>query len=625
MEDTHTTGMICKHWNNSLDRGHISGLDALRTLAIGGVTLFHMFPDTIVGGYLGVSLFFVLTGYLLAYNSAREEAAGGFRVGHYYLKRVRRIYPSLLLVMLATVGIYHFWAPKVIAAIRPEALSVVLGYNNWWQIAQNADYFTRITNASPFTHLWFMGIELQYYLVWPLIFLLYCGLCRVAGEKAGLGAVVLLGAAAALLMPLLYVPGQDVTRLYYGTDTRVYALLFGAAMGLYRAGQPAQVRFGAEGGLLRTAGFVLLLGAIGAAYLFMDGQGSLLYQGGMLLMTLLFCILLGLTADAGSLWGEYLDGAFFRWVGQRSYGIFLWQYPVIFLFHYLQWDELPAYFLLELLAILLLAVWSDDVSACITKRQLPFLGHRLAIVRGTAFGVITMTGVVFMGYGCNGIAASAGYKAADQTELQTRLEEHAAALAEQNALAAEAQAAASPASGAADAARQADITGVACIGDSVMLGSSDELRQALPACYIDAEVSRYVGGGIQAAKDMEAQGRLGNIVVIALGTNGPIGGQERYDVQTRGLLAALGPTRHIFWVNVYCPELKWQNTNNACIEKIAAAHSNVTVVDWYSLIARHPEWLGDDGVHPNDEGTLQYAKLIHDRIVQVMSEAPPAA
>ena len=119
---------------------------------------------------------------------------------------------------------------------------------------------------------------------------------------------------------------------------------------------------------------------------------------------------------------------------------------------------------------------------------------------------------------------------------------------------------------------------------------------------------------------MEEQGRLGNLVVIALGTNGPIAGAERYEVQTRQLLEYLGPNRHIFWVNVYCPELKWQNTNNEYINKIAAEHSNVKVVDWYSLISQHPEWLVEDGIHPNNEGTAQYAKLIHDRMVQVLSE-----
>ena len=212
---------------------HIAGLDALRTLAILGVTFFHMFPENVVGGYLGVSLFFVLTGYLLAYTSVGAASKQGFFwVFSYYGKRIRRIYPELLLMLLVTIGACHFLAPDAIEAVRPEVLSVLGGYNNWWQIAQNADYFTRITNASPFTHLWFLGIELQYYLVWPLIFGLYLAFRVLCGARFAASVILFFGVVSAAFMPLGYVQGVDITRLYYGTDTRVYALLLGAGVGV---------------------------------------------------------------------------------------------------------------------------------------------------------------------------------------------------------------------------------------------------------------------------------------------------------------------------------------------------------------------------------------------------------
>ena len=163
-----------------------------------------------------------------------------------------------------------------------------------------------------------------------------------------------------------------------------------------------------------------------------------------------------------------------------------------------------------------------------------------------------------MGFGGHAIAVSADQKVSDTGELQERL---AANAAEQQAANDQAAAEAAEQKAAKDEAA-VDLSGVACIGDSVMLGSSGELRKVLPGCIIDAEVSRYVGGGLDAAKEMAAQGRLGKNVVIALGTNGPIAGYEKYEVQTRALLEYLGPDRHIFWVNVYCPELSWQQTNN---------------------------------------------------------------
>ena len=190
----------------------------------------------------------------------------------------------------------------------------------------------------------------------------------------------------------------------------------------------------------------------------------------------------------------------------------------------------------------------------------------------------------------------------------------------QEAAAREAQKAAEKAAAQQQRMAEVDLSGAACIGDSVMLGASPALRQVLPGCFIDAEVSRYVGGGLEAAKALAAQGHLGNIVVIALGTNGPIAGYERYAVQTNELLEYLGPNRHIFWVNVYCPKLTWQQVNNDCIRDMPIAHPNVTVVDWYSLVKDHPEWLTSDGIHPNDEGIQAYANLVHDTIARTLAK-----
>ena len=601
--------------------GHIEGLDGLRTLAIVGVTLFHMFPEAVPGGYMGVSLFFVLSGYLLAYTCSRQLAQGSFSVAGYFWRRIKRIYPSLLLVLLVSTGAYYLLVPDVVAAVRPEVVSVLLGYNNWWQIAQNADYFTRLINTSPFTHLWFMGIELQYYLLWPVLFFFYAVLQSFFGTRAALLFMAFLGLASACVMPLSYVPGDDVTRLYYGTDMRIYALLFGAVMGLQRAEAGPHVM---KSELLRKiscAAFVGMLAITIIAYFTLDGQNPLVYQGGMLAMTLLFCLLLRLTEDRGLPFGALLDMQGFRWIGKRSYGIFLWQYPVILLFSCMGWDKMHGWYFLEIALILLLAVWSDAVTDCLLSRELPFRAKPMAMVRVACFVVLSMCSMLVMGYGCCGIAASAESKASAVAELQAQLAEEEAEQARQNELAAEQAKAAR-----IEAAKgQVDLSGAVCIGDSVMLGSSGRIRELLPACYVDAEVSRYVGGGLDAAKAFEAQGRLGNLVVIALGTNGPIAGYERYEVQTRQLLDYLGNSRHIFWVNVYCPHLTWQETNNNYIKKMATEHGNVHEVDWYGVISQHPEWLTEDGIHPNSEGRVQYAKLIHDRIEQVLAEEKASA
>lgn len=210
----------------------ILGLDFFRTLAIIAVTLFHISPEIFSGTFFGVTMFFILSGYLVAYTSEKARLSGKFSVMNYFWKRVKRIYPALLIVIFSTIGIYNFLAPKVIEAIRPEIISVLLGYNNWWQIEQNADYFARVNNLSPFTHLWFLGVELQYYLVFPIIFFIYAKISDFGQKNFALVPIAILSLIAAAIMPLMYHSEVDITRLYYGTDTRIFALLFGTFFGV---------------------------------------------------------------------------------------------------------------------------------------------------------------------------------------------------------------------------------------------------------------------------------------------------------------------------------------------------------------------------------------------------------
>ena len=603
---------------------HVQGLDALRTLAIVGITLFHIFPDVVKGGYLGVSLFFVLTGYLLAYTTETERLAGDFSIVRYYMKRFLRMYPALLIVLFVTLGVYSFALPDAAMDVREEILSIVLGYNNWWQIAENADYFTRIANASPFTHLWFMGIELQYaFVLWPLLFLLYSLVFHWLGKGAGVALIAAFGLGMAALMPLSYQQGVDVTRLYYGTDTRVFALLFGAAMGLWRAGRPAPRKCPLWREIAEFVGFELLFVLVLFACVLLDGANPLLYQGGMLLTTLVFCLLLAITADRSMTIGRFLDARIFRWLGSRSYGIFLWQYPVIFLFQQKGWEAMPYFFLWEIALIVFLAMWTEALTKCVRRRELPAFGSRLVYFQGACFVLLTCGGVLLMGFGCKGLAAPAGYKAEARAELNARLTKNAAELARQKEAAekaAAAKAAADVAAAKAARVQAVDLSGVACIGDSVMLSAAGDLQKVLPGCAVDAEVSRYVGGGIEAAEQLAAQGRLGNVVVVSLGTNGPLAAGDRYVEQTQGLLKLLGSSRRIFWVNVYAPHLSWQDPNNEYIRKMAAENKNVTVIDWYGLVSKHPEWLSGDGVHPNDAGTEQYAKLVHDAVAEALAK-----
>lgn len=595
---------------SNVSQKKFSGLDAIRTLAIGGVTFFHMFPDTIKGGYLGVSLFFVLTGFLLAYTTSVQAS---FNILNYYWKRFKRIYPELLVMVFVTLGTYYFLIPKAVKNVFEEITSVFLGYNNWWQIFQNADYFARISNSSPFTHLWFLGIEIQYYFVWPILYLLYKLLKNSAGKKMGLFFLGVLAVASAALMPIMYKPELDVTRLYYGTDTRIYALLLGAIIGLDvsedKRGKVFEINNSGK------VFFLLALAITFVAYVLMSGQDALAYQGGMLGMTVLFCLMLCIVVYTKL--GEKLENPVCSFFGNYSYGIFLWQYPVIYLFGHMPWGNMPGSACIQLLAICALAVWSKHFTDSLLKRKLPFANAKLAGVKQFAFGLVAAISICLMGFGTKAFIDAYGYIDIHRAELEAQLKANAERLAAENAAAEKAahEQAVNLAKG------QVDLRGITCIGDSVMLGASGALRKELPGCYIDAAVSRYVSGGVEVAEQLKANGKLGKIVLVHLGTNGPIAGYGRYEVYTNKLLEILGPDREIFWVNFYCPETAWQDTNNAYLSNtICGYHSNVHLVNWYNLVHNRPELLVADRIHPSSEGIKLYGELVKETMVKVLAE-----
>ena len=334
-------------------RRKLPGLDGIRAVALIGVVAYHLYPANVKGGYLGVTLFFVLSGYLIAVTSEYDRRSRRFSPIYFYRKRLKRIWPSMILTVLVTAGILTLTAPTVLVGMRREVLSIFLGYNNWYQIAENSSYFTRIANQSPFTHMWSLAIEIQFYLIWPFLYVLFRDSLRRSEKSRWFWGGLLL--VLALLMPLLYRSGQDPSRVYYGTDTRIIALLLGAAAGLGRSGRKRR-RSGKRKGALCLVFCLLCLAALWG-FLNLDGQSEFTYRGGMLMFSLIFTGIVVLAADAELGNGKYLDILPLAWIGKRSYECYLWHYPIFYLFDRMGWNGSMIFVIIKLVMTLLVSCW----------------------------------------------------------------------------------------------------------------------------------------------------------------------------------------------------------------------------------------------------------------------------
>lgn len=306
-------------------------LDAVRGIGIAGIVLYHLFPERFRGGFLGVLLFFVISGYLMFLTAQCSWEKGNFRIGNYYKKRVKKIFPPLFCMVMATCCYLTIAKSSHLAGIRQEICSIFLGYNNWWQIHQNASYFSKLTCASPFTHLWFLSVEMQCYLLWPFLFLLYQKGAQLIGGRKMCFSFLFLALLSAGRMFCLYVPGSDPSRVYYGTDTMAFSLFLGMFLGALRQEYP-ELCAPCRNRKIRSAPvfscFLLILTQL---FVLVDGRWHVLYQGGMLLLSLFFAGTVHLIESGYGAEDISHYVPFLSYPGKKSYGIYLWHYPIIIL------------------------------------------------------------------------------------------------------------------------------------------------------------------------------------------------------------------------------------------------------------------------------------------------------
>ena len=598
---------------------YITGIDGLRTLAVLGVIIYHLLPNVLQGGYLGVPLFLLISGYFVTYQfSLQWLDERRIVVGHFYHKRFKRLYPVLVAMLVLTTAYITLFARETLHNIRMTVLTNLLWVYNWWEIGHGQSYFDQFGGVSPFTHLWTLGVEAQFYLLWPLIML---GLYKICRRKTTVRRIVLLLAIlSAVEMVVLYDPA-NVNRVYYGTDTRAFSLLLGSWLGLAWPlnrlnHHPAPIL---QRGL-NVVGLVMTAITVWGFFT-LNGQNSFTYRGGMFLYSVIGMVLIATILHPGSRMNAWFSNPVFHWVGQRSYGIYVYQYPVMVFYERLIKVGLHP-FLNAIIELAIIGLVSEasyrflerPLAHCDWRKWRTALYNQNYQLHWTMILKLALSLLMV-------IIASVGLCQPDRgpqrTAVQQRIErnheraaKHNQEIAAGKRVTTDQHVNAKKYALTAREVKEAQSLKITAIGDSVMADASGSIQKLMPQAYVDAQVGRQGSATPAVIRQLKKQGRLNKIVVLNLGTNGAMSQQTINDI-----LAQIGPDRQVYWLTAHVPTKPWQQTVNEEIKATAKKHHNVHLVDWYAMSEQHSEWFASDNVHMGERGNNNYARLIAKSIL----------
>jgi peptidoglycan/LPS O-acetylase OafA/YrhL len=563
------------------------GIDALRAIAVLAVFFYHVSTGGwMPGGFLGVDVFFVISGYLITSLLLSEyRRAGHLDVLRFWLRRARRLLPAVAVMIAVTLVAAAIFTPGNVSGLRGDALASLLYVNNWHLILSDQSYFQEFAQPSLFRHLWSLSVEEQFYLLWPLVFA--AGMSLFGRTRLLIG--VLAGAVAStLLMIILFDPSQDAARVFYGTDTRAMGLLLGVALAMVWHPSRLQPTIGPGARWILDGVGILALVMILRTFLEVRDFDPSLYRGGFLLLAFWTALLVGVLAHPAARLGKVLGNAPLVWLGLRSYSFYLWHWPVLTLTR--PGVDVPMHG--PLLVALQLAVTLALADLSYRYVEQPFRQRRgskaapswlragrPALAAGVAATVIIV--------GWSGIVSS----------------DRAPGL---HAELANAKARSGPSStgGVDPVPALGDPPEVLAIGDSVMAGAADTLRREFKGdAIVDAEEGRQPTDYASVVDGYRVAGGLPDHVVVQIGNNGPVWSDDLTALQK-----SLDGVEHVYLVNVEVPR-SWEGEVNSELAGFVGGWPEATIIDWHSAAAENSD-LTYDQIHLTPDGEALYASLI---------------
>ena len=610
-------------------RRYITGLDGIRAIAVIMVLAYHLKLALFKSGFLGVTVFFVLSGYLITGILISEvEEEGTIDLKNFWLRRIRRLVPAVMSMAVVIIFVSTVVNRVIFTKGCKDFLASVLGFNNWWQIFNKVSYFEAAGVPSPFTHCWSLAIETQFYLIYPLILLGIYKLAKSRGEgraKRGLlfaGVTLLLALISVILMIVLFDPQQDASRVYYGTDTRAFSLLFGALLAILWDYRMVPRRLSASVNMvLGSVSFVVLL----VMTIAINGSSNFWYRGGQLVGTILTVLVIYTVSGRKTWLSRFLSHPVLKWIGDRSYSIYLWHYPIILLIS----KGIKASWWITLIEIVLSVVLAElsyrfietpirhgiigeylnilrsrPKSRQEKKRQVQVARRSLKVMAGTF--VLTVSLILCMVFVPKKNALDTLQKRETKAKETGKLTEEQ--LAKQKTKGSESD----------DTISTADLTddeileglNLLLIGDSIAVDVTDDFYEMFPNSVSDTKIGRITSLGKQVLdsyineKKWEGEG-----IIFASLSNSPINGE------LEAIREKIGKDMPLFLTTVRIPHDTFEDESNSKIKKFVEENDHTYLIDWYAASEGHDEYFDADDTHLLLAGAKAYAKCIKEAVL----------
>jgi peptidoglycan/LPS O-acetylase OafA/YrhL len=662
-----------------IEKNYMPGLDGLRALAVFAVIAFHLNLPFLPGGFLGVTLFFVLSGYLitdLLLNEWTRRNTIDFK--GFFVRRGKRLLPSVFFLLLCLTAYVTILQPALVSSLKSDILPAAFSFSNWWYIFQKIPYFQSFASPSLFNHFWSLAVEVQFYLVWPFMFYL---LQRFINKKwLKIGITALIAILSAVLMAVLYEPGGDPSRIYYGTDTRIFSLLIGACLAfLLPSFKLAELtRRKSLRRIFDIIGLAALL-AILFMTIYITQYDDFLYYGGMVVFSLVSVLLIGAAASPLTITGKVFGALPLRFIGKISYGVYLWHFPIIVITNSLFPSSsinvllcvlqvassillaTVSYYLIEMpirrkkiIESLKKSSFKEFCATCVhsnwqikTAALLVFalvLTSGLGLIKAQALPS-TDTGDVSSISSPNpglppehtgeppSVSPSQGAAEPDISPSPDLTPSPDVSPSTDSPPSPDVSPSDSPAVVSPDPHETPGVSPeppeestepeiipsglcITVIGDSVGIDMEPYLKKYYPNMDIHAEVGRQFYQAKTIIKELLQKNKLSSTVVIELGSNGSFS-----DSQMRALIEQIGSHRKIVFINTQVPR-SWCAGVNEALSRISAEYPNTIVADWYTASLDKSEYFYKDGFHPNSVGSPVLAKLVAEAIDEIHPYKP---